>query len=116
MTNSYKDLLVWQKGVELSVLIYKITNKFPKAETYGLIAQARRAAIIIPSNIAEGQGRKSPKEFKQFLKIALGSILELEIQLIISEKINYIYLNELQTVLDLSEQIKKMLYKLEKSL
>lgn len=116
MANSYQDLLVWQKSVELSLNVYKITQKYPKSEIYGLVSQIRRSVVSVASNIAEGQGRGSTKEFRQFLKISLGSVLELETQLIISQKVGYIKSAELQPLLDLSDQIKKMLYKLEKSL
>jgi four helix bundle protein len=78
---SYKDLIVWQKSVELAITIYKLTEKFPKTEIYGLMSQMRRAAISIPSNIAEGRKRGSIKDFRQFLIIAYSSGAELETQL-----------------------------------
>ena len=80
-TKSFKDLLVWQKARDLAVLIYKITDKFPKSEMYGLANQMRRAAISIPSNIAEGYHRFHPKEKRHFLIIAFGSGSELESQI-----------------------------------
>ena len=87
---THKDLLVWQKSMELVTEIYKVTTKFPKEEIYGITSQIRRSAISVPSNIAEGAGRNSPKEFKQFLFFALGSLSELETQFIISKNLNYI--------------------------
>jgi four helix bundle protein len=87
---SYKDLIIWQKGIELTKEIYKVVNKFPKEETYVLSDQLRRAAISIPSNIAEGQARQHTPEFKQFLYISLGSLAELNTQLIIAKELEYI--------------------------
>jgi four helix bundle protein len=87
---SYKDLIIWQKGIELTKEIYKVVKKFPKEETYVLSDQLRRAAISIPSNIAEGQARQHTTEFKQFLYIALGSLAELNTQLIIGKELGYI--------------------------
>jgi four helix bundle protein len=86
----YKDLKVWQKGIEIVDRIYEITDKFPKSELYGLSGQMRKAAVSVPSNIAEGFARKSNKEYKQFLYVSLGSCAELDTQLIIANKRNYI--------------------------
>lgn len=82
---SYKDLIVWQKAMELAKAVFELTAYFPKSELYGLVAQMRRAAVSIISNIAEGYGRKSRKEYSQFYAIAYGSALELETQLILSK-------------------------------
>ena len=87
---SHKDLEVWKRSIELVTLLYEYTKGFPKDEAYGLTGQIRRAAVSIPSNLAEGAARNHSKEFVQFLYISLGSISELETQLIISEKLNYI--------------------------
>lgn len=84
---SHKDLEVWKRSVELVKTIYEITKSFPKEELYGLTNQMRRSAISIPSNIAEGAARNHNKEFIQFLYITLGSIAELETQIIISKKL-----------------------------
>lgn len=81
---SFKQLIVWQKAMELVKVIYKITADFPKSELYGLVSQARRSAVSIPSNIAEGKRRKTRKDFIQFLRIADGSAAELETQILIS--------------------------------
>src|SRR5262249_3045343 len=88
----YKDLLVWQKAIELVTQVYIVTRSFPREELYGLTSQIRRAAVSVPSNIAEGQARLSPGEFRQFLGIARGSLAELDTQLIIAEKLGYITL------------------------
>ena len=80
MGHSYRDLIAWQKAKALAVSVYRATDSFPKTETYGLVAQMRRAAVSVASNVAEGQGRKTPGEFGQFLGHARGSLLELETQ------------------------------------
>jgi len=86
----YRDLLVWQKAIELVTDIYRMTRGFPKDELYGLTSQIRRAAVSIPSNIAEGQGRLTRGEFRQFLGQARGSYAELETQLIIARNLGYL--------------------------
>lgn len=86
---NFKDLIVWQKSVDLSVLIYEITEGFPREEMYGITSQMRRAAISIASNIAEGKQRGTRKDFVNFLRIAKGSASELETQIIISKKLNF---------------------------
>lgn len=85
---SYKELVVWQKAMELVKRIFNLTGKFPKSELYGLVSQMRRASVAIPSNIAEGYGRRSRKEYRQFYSIAYGSALELETQLILSKDLS----------------------------
>ena len=87
---SYKELVVWQKGIEFVAEIYRSTRAFPKEELYGLTNQLRRAAVSIPSNIAEGQGRLSRGEFKQFLGHARGSLFEVESQLIMARMLGYL--------------------------
>ncbi len=87
---THKDLDVWKNGMELVVTIYELTKSFPKDELYGIVSQMRRAAISIPSNIAEGAGRNHDKEFQQFLYIALGSVAELETQMLLSERLGYV--------------------------
>lgn len=107
MLNSFKELIVWQRGIELTEEIYKLTDKFPKHETYGLASQMRRAAVSIPSNIAEGQQRKNLKEFLQFLRISFGSAAELETQLIISRRLYpEVYTEKAESLL---EEVQKML-------
>ncbi len=98
----YKDLKVWQKGIEIVDKIYTITNKFPKEEIYGLSSQMRIATVSIPSNIAEGFVRHHTKEYKHFLYIDLGSCAELDTQVIISDRRKYITKSELE---ELTEEI-----------
>ena len=86
---SFRELMVWQRAIELAVVIYKLTYTFPHEEFYGLTSQLRRASLSIASNIAEGQGRCSPGEFRQFLGIAHGSNLEVQTQLVIAAKLDY---------------------------
>lgn len=88
--NTHKDLIAWQKSIDLVTEIYAITKEFPKEEVYGITSQIRRSAVSIPSNIAEGAGRRSHKELTQFLYYSLGSLSELETQLIISFNLKYI--------------------------
>jgi four helix bundle protein len=87
---THKDLDIWKRGIEFVEGVYKVTTNFPKEETYGLVSQIRRAGISYPSNIAEGAARFSKKEFIQFLYISLGSLSEVETQLIIAEKLGYL--------------------------
>lgn len=89
-TRSCYDLLIWQKGLDLTLKIYEITKNFPEEERFGLVSQMRRAVVSIPSNIAEGYGRYNIKELINFLRIAKGSLTELDTQLIISVKLNFI--------------------------
>lgn len=113
---TYKDLIVWQKAMEMTTLLYKIIKKLPKEETYILSDQMRRAAISIPSNIAEGFGRNSKKEYLQFLYIANGSVCELETQLILCVNINYLSEMETQPLLDLLSEIGKIIMTITKKL
>lgn len=96
MAQHYKDLIAWQKSMDLANAIYDATEAFPKRETYGLTGQMRRAAVSIPSNIAEGQAHYSNREFRHFLRHSCGSLAELETQLLIAGRRNY--LTEKQTV------------------
>ncbi len=106
---SYKELTVWQKSMQLVKEVFLVTDKFPKSETYGLVSQMRRSAVSIPSNIAEGYGRKSKKEYAQFYSIAYGSTLELETQLIISKEIHFINIEDFEKINSLLEEVAKML-------
>ena len=112
----FKNLKVWQKGIELVKNIYKSTKEFPKEELYGLTSQMRRSAISVPSNIAEGSGRGTDKDFNRFLDIALGSSYELETQIIIAFELEFISEQDFN---DLSMKIneeQKMIAGLQKSL
>ncbi|MFA7000144.1 MAG: four helix bundle protein [Candidatus Paceibacterota bacterium] len=114
---SYKDLIVWQKGIQLVVLIYQLLNKFPKEEVFGLSSQIKRSAVSIPSNIAEGKMRGSNNEFRRFLLIAYGSGAELETQIEISKKLektknlNYREIDEL--LLEIMKMLNKLINDLE---
>ena len=90
MSGSFRDLRVWQQAIDLAIATYRVTGFFPKHELYGLAQQMRRAAVSIGSNIAEGKGRRSDKEFRHFLFNARGSLLELETQLLIAFKLEYL--------------------------
>lgn len=107
--SDYKNLLVWQKAMDLVVEIYNITKLLPKEKTYCISDQLRRSAVSVPSNIAEGQSRNSVKEFIQFLAIARGSLAELETQLIICERVNMITINDIIKAQDLSSEVGKMI-------
>jgi four helix bundle protein len=87
---SYKDLLIWQKGIQIVVLTYKITESFPQEELYALTSQIKRAAVSIPSNIAEGYGRNTDKSFSHFIHNSRGSLFELETQLLIANELGFI--------------------------
>lgn len=113
--NSYKDLVVWQKAIDLTIEIYSLTNLFPKEEMYGLVSQIRRSAVSIPSNIAEGQARKYHQQFSHFLSIAQGSLAELETQIIIAMKLGYIA-GEQKDLFDVMHSIGKMITRLKQNL
>jgi four helix bundle protein len=108
-SRSFRDLDVWNISIDFAKDLYQLSNRFPPDELYGLTSQVRRAAVSIPSNIAEGQSRNSPKEFKQFLFIALGSLGEIETQLIIANKIEYLSSDNLNSWVARIDTIRKML-------
>jgi four helix bundle protein len=114
--NKFRDLLVWQKAMDLAEQVYILTKDFPVDERYGLQSQVRRCSVSIPSNIAEGAGRNSNKEFKYFLSIALASSFELETQLLLASKFNYIVKEALEEVINKLQEVQKMLNGLQKSL
>ena len=114
--HNYKELKVWKKAVELSTAIYSLCSEFPADEKYGLKSQMQRCSVSIASNIAEGAGRNSDKEFKHFLSIAHGSCYELETQLLISRNIGLIDDNRDSNIQQLLTEIMKMSYVLSKSL
>lgn len=113
---NHKDLDVWKEGIGLVTDIYKLTSLLPDAEKFGLASQMRRAAISIPSNIAEGAGRNSDNELIQFLYISLGSVEELETQMIIGSNLNYFKTNDLEPMFQKIIQIRKLLIGLIKYL
>jgi four helix bundle protein len=106
---SHRDLLVWQKGMDLVEAIYRVTLKLPSHEQFGLIAQLRRAAVSIPSNIAERYGRHSSGSYKQFLSISRGSLLELETQIDICLRLGYLTNADTESVLNTITEMSKML-------
>jgi four helix bundle protein len=106
---SYRDLLVWHKGIDLVVESYRATTQFPKSETYGLISQIRRSATSIPANIAEGYGRGSRKDYTQFLFIAQGSLKELETHFIVAEKLSYLTAAQAEKLLAQTDELGRML-------
>ncbi len=113
---SYQDLVGWQKSMALVTEVYRHTKDFPPNEIYGLISQLRRAAVSTPSNIAEGQGRLSPGEFKQFLGHAKGSVFEVETQLLIARDLGYLSDQAAQGLLDRVQEVGRILSGLLNSL
>lgn len=109
---SYRDLDVWQMSMELSILVYRLTQGFPREEVFGISAQLRRAGVSIPSNIAEGQGRLSTREFRQFLSIARGSTCGLQTQLQIARALGFGDRKLLDEAEELSHRVGKMIYRL----
>jgi four helix bundle protein len=112
---THKDLTVWKKSMNLVILIYKVTGKFPKEELFGLTSQMRRAAVSIPSNIAEGHGRHSEKEVIRFLYISLGSASELETQILLSNKLDFLNEEDFNQLNELNNEVLKMLASLIRS-
>ncbi len=108
-TRDHKDLIVWQKSMDLLVEVYRLVKKLPKEETYALSDQMRRAAVSIPSNIAEGRGRSSEKDYLRFLFIARGSRAELETQLMACLRLNYLAEDDIEFALSLCDEVGKML-------
>jgi four helix bundle protein len=115
-TSSYRKLDVWQKAMDLLVECYRTSKEFPREELYGLTSQLQRAAVSVPANIAEGQGREHRKEFLHHLSIAHGSVAELETHLQIAERLGYLNSGEVQSLLTRSEEIGRMINGLRKSL
>ncbi len=113
---SFRDLIIWQRGINLVKDVYKETGNLPKEELYGLTNQIRRSAISIPSNIAEGHIRQHRAEFRQFLNIALGSLAELETQIIIARELNYISNEKSESLIDQMRYLGKMIRGLTKKL
>lgn len=111
--HKYKELKLWQKSIDLVTQVYLLTRSFPQGEKFGLVSQINRSAVSIPSNIAEGAGRNSDKEFIQFLSIAHASSYELETQLIISKNLNYLTIEELNQLSEQIEEVQKMNYSIQ---
>ncbi|MDP9099538.1 MAG: four helix bundle protein [Verrucomicrobiota bacterium] len=115
-TQNFKDLVVWQKGIALAKAIYRLTAKFPPEERFGLVSQMRRAAVSIPSNIAEGQARHTTGEFIQFISHAEGSTAELETQLILSIELGFAITDSAKPAFTLLDDIRRMLNGLRRKL
>lgn len=116
LLKNHKELKVWQKAYELCLKIYKLTEKFPKEERFGLVAQIRRSAVSIPSNIAEGYNRGHRLEYVQFLNIAYGSLNELDTQLLLSKDLSYASGEEVECILEDLYELERMLAALIRSL
>jgi four helix bundle protein len=116
MIKPHKKLIAWQKCMDLVVLVYKITENFPKNETYGLVSQMRRAAVSAPSNIAEGAADRSMDQFRNFLSISLGSLNELETQIEIALRINYLTKADYGIAQNLVGECMALTYGLKRSL
>ncbi|MGD0682122.1 MAG: four helix bundle protein [Terracidiphilus sp.] len=116
MGQAFRNLQVWQRAIQLTVVIYRLTQGFPREEVYGISSQIRRSAVSIPSNIAEGQGRLSVGEFRQFLGTARGSNHELQTQLEIARALKFGDSNLIDEAENLSQEVGKMIYALLQSL
>jgi four helix bundle protein len=114
--HKYKELKIWQKAIELVTEVYNLTTNFPDKERFGLVNQINRASVAIPSNIAEGAGRNSDKEFLHFLSIAHASSYEAETQLIIAKNLNYITMDELDVLINRINEWQKMSYSFQSKL
>jgi four helix bundle protein len=114
--HNIKELKIWNKSMDLAVQVYELSAKFPSDERFGLTSQVRRCAVSIPSNISEGAGRNTKGEFKQFLGVANGSAYELQTQLMIANKLNFIDEKSTNEILETIDEIQKMNYKLQLSL
>jgi len=113
--NNFRELTIWKRSVQLAVRIYQLTSDFPKHEMYGLASQIRRSVVSISSNIAEGAGRGSDKDFAKFLRISFGSACELETQLIIASDLELLKSCDVQSSIKELDEIQKMIYTLEKN-
>ncbi len=115
-TQNYKDLLVWQKGIALAKAIYGLTRSFPAEEKFGLVSQMRRAAVSIPSNLAEGQARRTTGEFVQFISHAEGSAAELDTQLILAAELDFCEKATAMPIYELIDEIRRMLNALRRAI
>lgn len=112
----YRDLEVWQRAMDIAVECYRLTGSFPASETYGIVAQIRRAAASVPANIAEGRGRRSTSDFIRYLNIAYGSLVELETHLMLASRLDYMDSQIMEELLTRTGKIGKMLNGLRRSL
>jgi len=116
MSHSYRDLIVWQRAIAMVTEVYRATQSFPREETYGLTSQLRRSAVSVASNIAEGQGRISKPEFRQFLGMARGSLIEMETQIVIARNLAYISRDTEERLAGSSGEVSRLLHGLMQSL
>ncbi len=116
MAQHYRELVAWQKAMQLVTAIYRVSAKFLKEELYGLTNQLRRSAVSIPSNIAEGQGRGTGVDFCRFLRIARGSRQEMETQLLVAQELGYASVTQIEQTLELSAEVGRVLSGLSKSI
>ena len=112
---TYRELVVWQRAMDLVVEVYRLTKEFPREELYGLTSQIRRAAVSVPSNIAEGQGRGIGNEFCHHLRIAQGSLQETETQLLIAERLQFVASTQVSPAMELSNEVGRLLRGLHQS-
>jgi four helix bundle protein len=112
----YRELIVWQKAMDLVETVYRATDHFPKTEIYGLTSQIRRAAVSVPSNIAEGQARGTTRDFLHFLSVSQGSLMEVETQVTIAERLGYITTEQNTTLLEATAEVSRLLSGLRRSL
>ena len=113
---NYRDLVAWQKAMDLAEQVYQLTAEFPNEERFSLTSQIRRAVVSIPSNIAEGQGRFTQPDFRRFLSIAHGSVREVETQLLLARRLSYLGEAQIERVLELSSEVGRLIQGLAKSL
>ena len=105
---TYRDLLVWQRAMDMVAAVYKCSRKFPKEELYGLTSQIRRAAVSVPSNIAEGQGRGVGAEFRHHLRISQGSLQEMETQMLLAQRLGYLDADDVETALCIAAEVGRL--------
>jgi four helix bundle protein len=115
-SRNYRDLVVWQDSIQLAKAINKLMEKFPRHETYALADQIRRAVVSVPPNISEGQARKAPGDFRRFLHIALGSLAEVDTQLVLAQEFGYLKGNDVDGLFEQIQVLRKKLYALINSL
>lgn len=109
---NYRELIVWQDAIKIAKAVYQLTGKFPKQELYALADQLRRAAVSVPSNIAERQARKSPGDFRRFLHISLGSLAEVDTQLVLAQEFGYLSKEDADPMDEQIQSLRKKLYAL----
>ncbi len=114
--HNFKELKIWNRAMDMVVEVYKTTEKFPSEEKYGITSQIRRSAVSVPSNVAEGAGKNSDKDFVRFLSIAQGSSYELQTQLILSQRLGFINKDNCDAIVNDISEIQKMNYRFQESL